>query len=229
MFLSKIASLFFKNISVPGNETTESQTIVMAPSDFNTQVLADQPSKMIRECDKVFKSIVKYPGEIPYHLAGIIVDHLWVHFRNWLDRHLKTNCDRPEPLSGLRAIDERISMGGEREKTNFVHDLKVLYHYLEKMASILLRGAENRLRGDEATRKGPLPLGSPIEIDYDTRLGPRSDLGWYMFFGIPMRLLLLESASFVFSEKDDEAADAYLAETVSKGAIEGGLINQHIH
>ncbi|KAK1446347.1 hypothetical protein CMEL01_10590 [Colletotrichum melonis] len=229
MFLSKIASLFFKNISVPGNETTESQTIVMAPSDFNTQVLADQPSKMIQECDEVFKSIVKYPGEIPYHLAGIIVDHLWVHFRNWLDRHLKTNCDRPEPLSGLRAIDERISMGGEREKTNFVHDLKVLYHYLEKMASILLRGAENRLRGDEATRKDPLPLGSPIEIDYDIRLGPRSDLGWYMFFGIPMRFLLLESASFVFSEKDDEAADAYLAETVSKGAIEGGLINQHIH
>lgn len=94
---------------------------------------------------------------------------------------------------------------------------------------MLLHGAENRLRGDEATRKDPLPLGSSIEVDYDITLGPRSDLGWYMFFGIPMRLLLLESTSFMFSEENDETVDAYLAETVSKGAIEGILINQSIH
>lgn len=100
---------------------------------------------------------------------------------------------------------------------------------LNKVAAILLRGADSRLRGDEATRKDPLPLGSPIEIDYDIRLGPRSDLGWYMFFGIPMRLLLLESTSFMFSEKNDEKVEAYLAETVSKGAIEGILIHQSIH
>lgn len=87
----------------------------------------------------------------------------------------------------------------------------------------------NRLRSDKATRKDPLPKTSTIEIDYDIRLGPRSDLGWYMFFGIPMRLLLLESASVMFPEKKDEAADAYLSEIVSKNGIEGRLINQHIH
>ncbi|KAG7083813.1 hypothetical protein JMJ78_0009255 [Colletotrichum scovillei] len=182
----------------------------MASSDFNTQVLDDQPSKMIQECDKVFRSIVEFPGKIPYHLTEIIVDQLWAHFRTWLNRHLKEKCDRPKPLSGLRAIDKRISMGGEREKAIFVQTW-------------------NRLRGDEATRKDPLPLGSSIEVDYDIRLGPRSDLGWYMFFGIPMRLLLLESTSFLFSEKNDEKVEAYLAETVSKGAIEGILIHHSIH
>lgn len=135
VFFSRIFSPCLTSIYVPGNETTKSQTIVMAPSDFNSQVLADQPSKMVQECDEVFKSIVEYPGETPYHLAGIIVDHLWVHFRTWLNRYLKPKCDRPEPLSGLRTIDQRISMGGEREKAIFVHDLEVLHHYLEKSTS----------------------------------------------------------------------------------------------
>lgn len=134
-FLFKIASLFLKNISVPDNETTKPQTTVMAPSDFNSQVLDDQPFKMVQKCDRVFESIVNYPGKIPHHLAEIIVDQLWADFRTWLNRHLKPKCDRPEPLSGLRAIDERIAMGGEREKAIFVHGLEVLYHYLEKSIS----------------------------------------------------------------------------------------------
>ncbi|EXF76774.1 hypothetical protein CFIO01_05068 [Colletotrichum fioriniae PJ7] len=199
----------------------------MASSDFNTQVLADQPSKKLKECDEVFNSIVSHPGEIPYHLARTIVDHLWIDFRNWISRLLQKKCDRPEPLSGLIAIDRRISRGGEREKAIFVHDLEVLCHYLQK--TILTEGAANRLRSDKATRKDPLPKNSTIEVDYNIRLGPRSDLGWYMFFGIPMRILLLESASVMFSEKNDEAADAYLSEIVGKNGIEGRLINQHIH
>lgn len=112
------------NISVPDNKTTKPQTTIMASSDFNTQVLDDQPSKMIQECDKVFRSIVEFPGKIPYHLTEIIVDQLWAHFRTWLNRHLKEKCDRPKPLSGLRAIDKRISMGGEREKAIFVQTWK---------------------------------------------------------------------------------------------------------
>lgn len=107
----------------------------MASSDFNTQVLADQPSKKLKECDEVFNSIVGHPSEIPYHLARTIVDHLWIDFRNWVSRLLQKKCDRPEPLSGLIAIDRRISRGGEREKAIFVHDLEVLCHYLQKSTS----------------------------------------------------------------------------------------------
>ncbi|KAK7436488.1 hypothetical protein Landi51_12530 [Colletotrichum acutatum] len=200
----------------------------MASSDFNTQVLADQPSKKVQACDEVFKSIVKHPHEIPYTRAQELVKDLWTDFRSWISRLLDDGkiFDKNTPLTGLIALDRKISVGDGPEKAIFTHDLEVLCHYLQR--TILLRGADNRLRGDEASRKDPLLKGSKTKIMENDMFGPRSDLGWYMFFGIPMRLLLIESESVMFS-KDDEMADDFLSQIVGKQCIEGRLIDAKCH
>ncbi|KXH67926.1 hypothetical protein CSAL01_01095 [Colletotrichum salicis] len=218
-------------------------------SDINTNIHEHDPSKKLLQCDAEFKTIVEYSGKIPYKLARQLVSQLWDGFRTWINRFLQVKLDKPKPLTGMVAFDAKIMKGSDREKTIFMKDLENLRLSLEEgklphptrpqqfenadwsheLRSMLLAGAENYLRGDEATQRDPVMESSDTKIFYNLDYGPRSDLGYYITLGIPMRLVLLQVASARFS-KTDELDNLYLEELVFiKKGVTKQFMNARFH
>ncbi|KAK1701505.1 hypothetical protein BDP55DRAFT_625717 [Colletotrichum godetiae] len=206
---------------VPANDSST--------SDVNTNIHEHDPSKKLLQCDAEFRTIVEHSGKIHHKLARQLVSQLWDDFRTWINRFLQVTLDKPKPLIGMVAFDAKIIKGSAREKTIFMKDLENLRLSLQEVKSMLLEGAENYLRGDEATQRDPVMESSNTKVLYNLDYGPRSDLGYYITLGIPMRLVLLQVASVRFS-KTDKLDNLYLEELVFiKEGVTSQFMNGRFH
>ncbi|KAL4405573.1 hypothetical protein CABS03_13755 [Colletotrichum abscissum] len=182
------------------------------------------PSFKVKLCDSALRRLVLWMNDDVHKESMTRLRSLWEEWRAWVcklfDREFSSKLT--DSLDGGAAFDLKVS---ERisERDMFVLDMENLYSSIDVVRRMLIESGPNRMRDPKATYKDPLVVNQKTIREEDKTIGPRSDLGYYLTFAIPARLLLVQSAAARFSN-DDKQDDADLALVLSQKNIERQLV-----